>query len=139
MYLSPFQELKTYIVEITNFARDALHIHAGLAIFFIVAFLHKRNLKSSWAILITLAVAIGAESIDARDDLINYGYWRMDDSLKDIFNTTFWPLLIWLMAHLNVWGNHMKNKPYNSTMSHQSGSYKSSPSSKTQPSKSKHK
>lgn len=108
MYISPFQELKTYIVEITDFARDALHIHTGLAIFFIIAFLHRRNLKSPLAIVVTLIVAIGAECIDARDDLINYGYWRMDDSLKDVFNTTFWPLIIWSMAYLKVWVHPVK-------------------------------
>lgn len=135
MYISPFQELKTYIVEMTNFARDALHIHAGLAIFFVVAFLHRRNLKSPVAILVTLIVAIGAESIDARDDFINYGYWRLDDSLKDVFNTTFWPLVIWSMAHLNVWVNRVKNPQYSPKMSNQSGSNKSAPQLKVERSK----
>jgi len=38
MYLSKFQELKIYIVNFTELSRDALHIYAGLTLFFIVAF-----------------------------------------------------------------------------------------------------
>lgn len=102
MYLSKFQEFKIYIVNFTDLARDALHIYAGLLVFFIVAFLHKRQLKSVWALLAVIGVAIGCELLDARDDWINHGYWRVDASLHDIVNPCFWPLLIWLMARFKV-------------------------------------
>ncbi|MEJ2900126.1 hypothetical protein [Acinetobacter sp. NS-4] len=103
MYLSTFQELKIYVVNFTELSRDALYIYAGLVLFFIVAFFHHRQLKSKWAILTVLIVAIAAELLDARDDLINYGLWRIGSSVHDIINTIFWPLLIWLMARFRVW------------------------------------
>ncbi|WP_336040279.1 hypothetical protein [Acinetobacter calcoaceticus] len=102
MYLSNFQEFKIYIVNLTDLARDALHIYAGLAVFFIVAFFHHRQLKSSWAIWATIIIAIGAELFDARDDLINYGYWRVGARVHDIINTVFWPFIIWLMVRFKI-------------------------------------
>lgn len=103
MYLSKFQELKIYIINFTELSRDALHIYAGLTLFFIVAFFHHRQLKSRWAIWTVLIAAIATELFDARDDLINHGLWRIGASLHDIINTIFWPLLIWLMARFRVW------------------------------------
>ncbi|AXQ21116.1 hypothetical protein BEN71_02955 [Acinetobacter wuhouensis] len=103
MYLSKFQEFKIYIVNFTDLARDALHIYAGLAVFFIVALIHKRQLKSTWAIITVICVAVGCELFDARDDLINHGYWRVGASMHDIINTCFWPVMIWLMARFRVW------------------------------------
>ncbi|OTG76246.1 hypothetical protein B9T26_03495 [Acinetobacter sp. ANC 4169] len=103
MYLSKFQELKIYIVNFTDLSRDSLHIYAGLLLFFIVAFIHHRQVKSRWAIWTVVMVAIAAELFDARDDLINHGYWRVGASMHDMINTIFWPLLIWLMARFRVW------------------------------------
>ncbi|MGC3818811.1 hypothetical protein [Acinetobacter sp. G11] len=103
MYLSKFQELKIYIVNFTELSRDALHMYAGLMLFFIVAFFHHRQLKSKWSIWTVLIVAIAAELFDARDNLINHGLWRIGASLHDIINTIFWPLLIWLMARFRLW------------------------------------
>ncbi|WP_291355515.1 MULTISPECIES: hypothetical protein [unclassified Acinetobacter] len=103
MYLSKFQELKIDITNFTELSRDALHIYAGLTLFFIVAFFHHHQLKSKWAIGAVLIAAVVAELFDAHDDLINYGYWHIGASLHDIINTIFWPLVIWLMARFRVW------------------------------------
>lgn len=103
MYLSKFQQLKIYITNFTELSRDALHIYAGLTLFFIVAFFHHRQLKSKWAIWTVLIVAVTAELFDAHDDFINYGMWHIGASLHDIINTIFWPLVIWLMARFRVW------------------------------------
>ena len=103
MYSSTFQQFKIYIVNLTDLARDALHIYAGLLVFFMVAFLHQRQLKSVWAILAVIVIAIGCELLDARDDLIHHGYWRVGASLHDILNTCFWPFMIWLMARFKVY------------------------------------
>ncbi|HCO08131.1 MAG TPA: hypothetical protein DIT34_07455 [Acinetobacter ursingii] len=102
MYHSNFQEFKIYIVNLIDLTRDALHIYVGLLVFFYVAFLDKRQLKSIWALFAVVLTAIGAELLDARDDLINYGYWRFDASLHDILNTIFWPLVLWLIAKFKI-------------------------------------
>ncbi|WP_445114921.1 hypothetical protein [Acinetobacter sp. WZC-1] len=103
MHLSSFQEFKIYIIHLTGLDRDALHIYAGLLVFFIVAFFHKRQLKSQLAMWAVVIVAVAAELFDARDDLFNHGYWRVGASLHDIINTSFWPLMIWLMAKFKLW------------------------------------
>ncbi|MPW43496.1 hypothetical protein [Acinetobacter guerrae] len=102
MYDSKFQEFKIYIVHFTHLARDALHIYAGLLVFLCVAFLDKRQLKSVWALVAVMFIAMGAELLDARDDFINYGYWRFDASLHDLLNTIFWPLVLWLIAKFKI-------------------------------------
>ncbi|RKG34437.1 hypothetical protein D7V21_06705 [Acinetobacter guerrae] len=102
MYDSKFQEFKIYIVHFTHLARDALHIYAGLLAFLCVAFLDKRQLKSVWALVAVMFIAMGAELLDARDDFINYGYWRFDASLHDLLNTIFWPLVLWLIAKFKI-------------------------------------
>lgn len=103
MYLSEFQQIKIYIETFTGLERDALHIYAGLMVFFIVALLHRRQLKSIYALLAVFIIAIGAELLDARDDLINYGHWRFGASLHDIINTSFWPTIIYLSAKFKFW------------------------------------
>ena len=45
---SKFQEFKIYMVHFTDLTRDALHIYVGLLVFFCVAFLDHRQLKSIW-------------------------------------------------------------------------------------------
>ena len=102
MYHSKFQEFKIYIVNLTDLTRDALHIYAGLLVFFCVAFLDKRQLKSIWALFAVVLIAISAELLDARDHLINYGFWRFDASIHDILNTIFWPLVLWLIAKFKL-------------------------------------
>ncbi|MFW1808124.1 hypothetical protein ACG9Z8_09160 [Acinetobacter ursingii] len=102
MYDSKFQEFKIYIVHFTHLARDALHIYAGLLVFLCVAFLDKRQLKSVWALVAVMFIAMGAELLDAKDDFINYGYWRFDASLHDLLNTIFWPLVLWLIAKFKI-------------------------------------
>ncbi|MFW2061830.1 hypothetical protein [Acinetobacter ursingii] len=67
-----------------------------------MAFLDKRQLKSIWALFAVVLIAISAELLDARDDLINYGYWRFDASLHDILNTIFWPLVLRLIAKFKL-------------------------------------
>ncbi|QIO04915.1 hypothetical protein [Acinetobacter shaoyimingii] len=103
MYLSAFQQFKTSIVSFTGLERDALHIYAGLAVFLLIALLHGRQLKSIYALLAVFGVAIGAELLDARDDLIHYGYWRYGASVHDMINTIFWPTVIWLSAKFKMW------------------------------------
>ena len=103
MNLSKFEEMMSHIIHFTGLERDALHIYAGLTIYLIVALLHKRQLKSKWAIGVVVIVVIAIELFSARHDLFSDGIWRVGASLHDIINTIFWPMIIWLSVRFRVW------------------------------------
>jgi hypothetical protein len=98
MALSTFQAIKWAIVTATGLERDALHIYVGLVVFFMVAIVFKKPLRSPLPWLAVLLVAIVGELFDLRDDLAIIGHWRWKDSLHDIINTQFWPAVLCLLT-----------------------------------------
>jgi len=102
MQTSSFQSIKLIIVSTTGLSKDALHIYAGLAIFFIAVIILRKPLKSTTPWLVILAFAVLAELIDMRDDFLSLGYWRWHASLHDILNTLFWPTVIFALARFGV-------------------------------------
>jgi hypothetical protein len=101
METSTVQALKLAIVSATGLDKDALHIYVGLVVFFTVAALFKRPLRSQVPWLVVLAVAIVGEFFDMRDDIASLGHWRWKASLHDIVNTQFWPAVIMLLARFS--------------------------------------
>jgi len=96
------QSIKLAIISTTGLSKDALHIHAGLAIFFIAAVVLRKLLRSIVPWLLVLALAIVGELVDMRDDSLSFGYWRWDASVHDILNTLFWPSVLLLLARFSV-------------------------------------
>jgi hypothetical protein len=101
METSIVQATKHAIVTATGLEKDALHVYVGLTVFFVVAVLFKKSLRSLWPCLVVLAVAIAGEILDMRDDLASLGYWRWKASLHDLVNTQFWPVVILLLARFS--------------------------------------
>lgn len=98
MAMSTFHSVKHEIVQFASLSKDALHIYVGLAVFLLAAALARKGMKSLFPLLAVVAVALLGELLDARDDFRNLGRWRIGASLHDLFNTTLWPLVIWLLA-----------------------------------------
>lgn len=97
MDTSAFQAIKLAIVGFTGLSKDALHVHVGMAMFLIVCALQRRWPASLLPATAVLVAALAGEALDLRDDLQGLGYWRWDASLHDVFNTTFWPVMLtWL-------------------------------------------
>lgn len=92
------QMIKLFLVEATGLAKDALHVHAGLLILFVSAWLLRKPLSSSIPWVVVLLAAIIGELLDMQDDLNGLGFWRWSMSLHDILNTVFWPTVLWVMA-----------------------------------------
>lgn len=91
--MSGFQELKLRILEILGVSKDAAHVHIGLVVFFVVALLARRHSAwLPWAAV--LAVALGLEALDLRDDLATYDAPRWGASLHDLVNTMIWPTVL---------------------------------------------
>lgn len=98
MDIASFPALKLAIVNLTGLSKDALHVHVGLAIFFLSGALLRKP-PHAWAPLgIILALAALGELLDRRDNILDIGYWLWDDSLHDMLNTLFWPSVIFALA-----------------------------------------
>jgi hypothetical protein len=98
MAMSAFQSMKHEIVLFASLSKDALHIYVGMGVYLVTAALAQKGLRSAFALLAVLAVAIVGELLDARDDLRIHGRWQVMASLHDLVNTMFWPLALWLLA-----------------------------------------
>ena len=103
MFLAKVQEIASSLKHFTGLSSDALFIYAGLIIYFIVAAIHKRQLKSNLAIIATVVLAFVIEIFNARADIFGRGYWRIWESIHSIVNMIFWPYVIWAMARFRVW------------------------------------
>lgn len=76
----------------TGASDSLLHVHGGLAVMFAARLLTKRSLATWTPFLVTLFCAVAKEVADR----IAHGFWRMPDTLFDIINTIFWPLVLML-------------------------------------------
>jgi hypothetical protein len=95
---SYFQMAKLSLVGWTGLAKDALHIHVGLVVFFAAALLFRWPLRSwkPWAV--ALAVTLAGEVWDLWDALDEGWRIQFRGNWKDVWNTMLWPTAILLLA-----------------------------------------
>jgi hypothetical protein len=98
MAMSAFQLMKHDIVQFASLSKDALHMYVGMGVFLIGSALAQKGVRSAFALLAVVALAVLGELLDARDDFRKHGHWRVMASLHDFVNTVFWPLMLWLLA-----------------------------------------
>lgn len=98
MAMSAFQGFKHEIVQFASLSKDALHVYVGLAVFLLGAALARKGLRSVVPLIAVLAIALLGELLDVRDELRRHGRILAGESLRDIVNTVFWPLVLWLLA-----------------------------------------
>jgi hypothetical protein len=96
--MSALQEAKLLLIGGTDLAKDALHIYAGLLLFFLAAALLRWPIRGwrPWAAVLVMALA--GEAWDIADTLRAGSQLRPDNNWHDIWNTLFWPTAIMLMA-----------------------------------------
>lgn len=102
MDTSFYQNLKLTIISIVDLSKDAIHIHVGLAVFFLVVLLWKKGRFEIVCILPVLIIACLMEALDLRDDLNSLGYMRWSASIHDIVNTVLWPVVLTFFARVKV-------------------------------------
>ena len=95
---SLFQTAKFWLVGSTGLAKDALHIHVGLIVFFAAALLFRWPLRSwkPWAA--ALAVTLAGEAWDLWDSFHDGRRILIWANWKDVWNTMLWPSAILLLA-----------------------------------------
>jgi len=96
--LDVFRETKGWLVDWSGLARDGLHVHIGLIVFFAAALIFRWPLRSwkPWAV--ALAITLAGEAWDIRDTLAAGGRVRLDYNWQDIWNTMLWPSAILILA-----------------------------------------
>ncbi len=92
------QILKLYLLDFTGLERDALHLHAGLALFILVRLAWRW--RGGWVIawLAALTIAIGVEWLDIRADGTGGVPQPQSDHWHDIWNTMLWPTVLLLVG-----------------------------------------
>lgn len=93
-----FNDLKTDLSELVHLSRDALHVHLGLAVFFLAMVVLRKSPKSLVPWLCVLGLEVINELFDAahwRNGTLSFGF---SGSLKDVVNTLLWPTVIVVMA-----------------------------------------
>lgn len=99
---SNFQGLKLTIMHYTHLEKDALHIYVGLILLLVGVGVFKLSIRSVKPLFLVLFFAVLGELIDRRDNIVDLGYWRWQDSVHDIINTLFWPTILVLMARFTT-------------------------------------
>lgn len=82
--------LKHALADDTGFPDTILHIHGGLLILVLARVISRRSL----ATFIPFAVVVALELLNEVIDRITHGSWRWSDTISDVCNTLFWPLVI---------------------------------------------
>lgn len=96
--MSAFQSAKLLLIEATNLSKDALHIYVGLGVMLLVVIAFKKPL-SDWRPIAAVAFAsVAGEVWDVIDTLSHGGSPRWNANWKDIWNTMFWPAVLFGLA-----------------------------------------
>lgn len=96
--MSILRSTKILIIEATDLSRDALHIYVGLAVMLAVAILLRRSL-ADWRPIAAVALAsVAGEAWDLFDTFRQGEPPTWSGNWKDIWNTTFWPAILFCLA-----------------------------------------
>lgn len=96
--MSPLQSAKLVLMDWTGLAKDALHIYVGLGVMLLAAVLLKRSLGDWRPLAAVFLVALAGEIWDLIDTIIDGRSPRWRGNWKDIWNTLFWPGVLFLLA-----------------------------------------
>jgi len=91
-----YYEIIRSIGDGTGASDSLLHVHAGLAVLFLARIITRRSLATPVPLLVVCVAAVGKEVMDR----LAYGSWRWDDTLLDLVNTLFWPLVLMIGLRL---------------------------------------
>jgi hypothetical protein len=91
-----YHSVITWIGDGTGASDSLLHVHAGLTILFIARLVTRRSLATP----IPFAVVCLAELANEIMDRLTFGSWRWEDTLLDVVNTLFWPLVLMIGLRL---------------------------------------
>lgn len=89
-------DFTVWVGDGTGLPDTIIHVHAGLAVLLVARLVTGRSLGT----LIPLSLVVAAEAGNEILDRVQYGSWRWSDTLGDIANTLFWPVVICIAIRL---------------------------------------
>ena len=108
--MSAYQDAKVIIVSILKLSKDSIHLHVGLIVFFLAIVVWRKGSIEARCLIPVVLTASLMEILDLRYDYAALGYFRLNAitaSIHDLINTTFWPVVIVILARLGK----LKNAP----------------------------
>jgi hypothetical protein len=96
--MSPFQSAKLFIVEATSLSKDALHVYVGLSVMFLVVIAFRRSIADWRPLAAVVLAAFAGEAWDLFDTWMHGGKPRFSLNGKDVWNTMFWPTILFALA-----------------------------------------
>ena len=94
MNTSFYQGLKLNIINILELPKDSIHMHVGLAVFFLAVVLWKKGRVELVCLIPVILTACLMEALDLRDNFNSLGHMNWSASVHDLINTVFWPVII---------------------------------------------
>lgn len=93
-----FEANKVYMVQYSGLSRDALHVHIGIALYFALVFLLRRQAGSWVPALVVLGLCLLGEVFDIIHVIELGQHQKPFENLHDIANTMAWPVIFTLFA-----------------------------------------
>ena len=97
-----YTHFKDLIAQYTGLEKDALHIHAALFIYILVAILVRRSPRSFLPWTAVLVVELANEAHDLWDNWGAPAGWLIGEGVKDLWNTMLWPTVLLIAARLCI-------------------------------------
>ena len=96
--MGPYQSGKMWLMDTVGLGRDALHIYVGLGVFLLAAIIFRVPLRDWRPLAAVFLVAILGELWDLFERLKpgDRPFWAAN--WHDLWNTMFWPLMLFLLA-----------------------------------------
>ena len=96
--MSDFQLAKLWFAGSLGLAKDAVHVYVGLAVFLLVAAVFRLPLRDWRPLAAVFLAAVAGEVWDIFDTSRAGQRLRWDRSWHDIWNTMFWPAVLFALA-----------------------------------------
>lgn len=96
--MSIFQQAKLFLMESTDLAKDALHVHVALVLFLGACLLFGWKARQWKPWLLVLLAALVGEAWDIRDSLADDDPLKFSGNWKDLWNTMVLPTVLLLAA-----------------------------------------
>ncbi len=93
-----FYAMKHALLAMVPLSADAMHMHVGFLLFFVIAAIARGERRFTFAFRTVLAICLAGEVLDFLYDLHAGNPLRWRNSIKDILGTMLWPgvwALLW--------------------------------------------
>ncbi len=92
------QDAKLWLMDFSGLSKDALHVYVGLTVFFGSALILRWRIAGFRPLLAVCIAALIGELWDMYDRFEAGSAQNFAGNWHDIWNTVFWPLVIFLLA-----------------------------------------